>query len=463
MLIWFLISIVNVSCFAEDYLPFKGVIRVETNVSGGLYSPFDFLNLAREKGIKIVIFADDFLRRCEYGIWPLQNLIKIKKEEPSVAQYGIKKYFERMNDLDRQFQDMVILAGVEAAPFYWWGGNPFEGKVFNYDWAKHLVVAGLAPKDYEYLPVISKRHILPQNLRDFISLIIPVSLIFLGVLLKLKIKRRILYLDYVIIILGVVFLINNFPFSFKYDAYHGNKWYKPYQEFIDYVRQKGGFIIWEHPGMQYSRSLGKADIISLPYFDALTNTFNYNAFAGLYTGDTSACFADREWDTVLKEFCLNRRKNPVWATGDRGFDVGLPKQIDDIQTIFLLPRLDRGAVFEALNKGRFYARTYEDNFYIDLEKFSLAGRVMGETARIENSPKLIIKGNANIDPEAKVKLEIIRGGEVAQTYEISRGEFNLEFIDNTFKKIAKKTYYRLNFFRERSLILVSNPIFCEVK
>lgn len=479
VLIWFLIPVINTPCFAQDYLPFKAIIQVESNISDGVYSPLELLNLAREKGIKIVIFTESFLRRWEYGIWPLENLIKRKYEEPSLTTYGIKRYLKKIDSLNQEFQDMVILGAAEVTPFYWWEGNPFESKIFNFGWGKHLLVIGLDSKGYEYLPVLSKRHILPQNLKDFISLLVPIFLIFLGgILLKLKIQRRILYQNFsfkfplfsyrplgcIIIFLGIVCLMGNFPFLSRYDAYHGDRGYKPYQQFIDYVGKRGGFVSWAHPGMGYSRSLGgRVDIISLKYFDVLTNTFDYNAFAGLYNGDVSACFVDKEWDTVLKEFCLNKRKNPVWATGEVDYDGKAPRQrIDEIQTVFLLRQLNKDSVFEALKKGRFYARRYSDDFNIDLEEFSLEDRIMGETAKVKAQPKLIIKGNAHIQPEAEIKLEIIRSGKVAQIYEIKQGRFDLEFIDNGFIDTAKKNYYRLNFFWEEKLILISNPIFCEV-
>ena len=463
--ICFFIPIINIPCFAQDYLPFKGIIQVETNISDGVYSPLEAINLARKEGIKIVIFTDTFLRRWEYGIWPLQNLIKIKKEQPSIVQYGIKKYLKKIDELNRQFPDMVILSGVEAAPFYWWQGNPFAGKIFNFSWAKHLLVLGLNARDYEYLPVVSKRYLLPQSFKDLVLVALFISVIFISGL-RLRLRRgRITLFGYMIILLAIIFLINNFPFPSKYDAYHDDQGYKPYQGFIDYVQKRGGFVSWAHPGFRYSRSLGRrVDIISLPYFDVLTNTFDYNAFAGLYGGDVSACLANREWDTVLKEFCLNKRKGPVFITAEVDYDGSIPRQkIYGVQTIFLLSKLDRDAVFEALRKGRFYARIYEDNFYIDLDEFSIEKKLMGETAQIENKPKLIIKGNAFIYPEAEVKLEIIRGGEIAQIYEIKQGRFDLEFIDNTLGEAAKRNYYRLNFFSGEKLILVSNPIFCEVR
>jgi len=88
---------------------------------------------------------------------------------------------------------------------------------------------------------------------------------------------------------------------------------------------------------------------------------------------------------------------------------------------------------------------------------------MGETAQIIDKPKLKIKGEAFISPLVKIKLEIIRGGEIIQTYEITEGKFDFEFSDANLERILKKTYYRLNFFSTERLILASNPIFCEVE
>ena len=462
-IIYFVVLTANISCFAEDYHSFEGIIQVVTNVSDGAYSPSQVVNLAKERGIKIIFFNDSLFRKAEYGIRPFENLIKIKKEEPSVFRYGIKKYLKEIEDLNRQYPDMVVFAGVEAYPFYWWQGSPLKGKLFNFDLNKHLFVFGLTAKDYEFLPVIGKRYILPQNFKSLILFFISILAIFVGMrLIRLRI-RRFSYLGYTIFILGILFLLNNFPFPYKYDAYHGDKGYKPYQEFIDYVKKRGGFVFWAHPEYEFSRSLGKVDLYTLKYPDVLTNTFDYDGFGGVFPGHISSCLAGREWDIILKEFCLGQRKMPIWIIGEVDFDGTTTAEIDSIQTIFFSKHLDKDSILESLRKGRYYARRHTADCYVDLESFTLQNSMMGESVIVKNKPKLVIKGAANMNPDTKIRLEIIRSAETIKAYEILKGRFDLEFIDEEYQKITGKSYYRINFFSGDNLILASNPIFYEAK
>ena len=462
-IIYFVALAGNISCYAEDYHSFEGIIQVATNVSDGLYSPSEVVNLAKEKGIKIIFFNDSLFRKVKYGIQPFENLIKITKEEPSVFRYGIKKYLKEIEDLNKRYPDMAIFAGVEAYPFYWWEGSPLKGKLFNFDLNKHLFVFGLTAKDYEFLPVIAKRYIMPQNFKSFILFVISILAIFVGIrLLRLRI-RRLSYLGYIIFIFGILFLLNGFPFPSKYDAYHGDKGYKPYQEFIGYVKKRGGFVFWAHPGYEFSRSYGKVELYTLKYPDVLTSTFDYDGFGGIFPGGASSCLAGKEWDIILKEFCLGQRKMPIWATGEVDFDGTTTAKINSIQTVFFLKRLDKDSILESLRNGRFYCRSYRDDSYVDLESFTLQDRMMGEFVTVKNNPKLVIKGVVQANPNTKIRLEIIRSGDIVKAYEILKGRFDLEFIGEEHQKITGKSYYRINFFSGDNLILASNPIFYEAK
>ena len=50
---------------------------------------------------------------------------------------------------------MIIIPGIESAPYYYWQGSIFNDDLVIKDWHKHMLVIGLSnPADLEYLPVM---------------------------------------------------------------------------------------------------------------------------------------------------------------------------------------------------------------------------------------------------------------------------------------------------------------------
>ena len=50
---------------------------------------------------------------------------------------------------------MILIPGVESAPFYYWHGMPFSGKFEMLGWHQHLLALGIDKAEtLEYLPII---------------------------------------------------------------------------------------------------------------------------------------------------------------------------------------------------------------------------------------------------------------------------------------------------------------------
>ena len=74
------------------------------------------------------------------------------------------------------------------------------------------------------------------------------------------------------------------------------------------------------------------------------------------------------------------------------------------------------------------------------------------------------KGSYIIHPSEDLEIEIIRNGEIIKELTFSNEkEFDLEFQDDSFPELSQKSYYRLIFFAGDKTILVTNPIFVEIK
>ncbi|OGX23091.1 MAG: hypothetical protein A3K54_04505 [Omnitrophica WOR_2 bacterium RBG_13_44_8] len=462
------------SSFAQEkYLPYPGIIHIHSSVSEeGIYPPARLVSLARDKGIKILIFSDYFLRRWEYGLPPFSNILKIRREEKSVVTYGVRRYWEDFKKIKEEFPDMLILEGVELSPFYWWSGNPFKKNFSLRDWNINLLVVGLKKyQDYARLPVIGNRYILPR-LKDIPHLSVCLLLVILGISL-LKKQRKIP--GYIFTVAGILFFLHLFPFSSsRYNLYYGNKKYRPYQDLIDYVREKGGLVFWSYPeitGQALGRRLAAINFYTLTYPESLVLTSGYTGFGVNMLPGTphNLILAEGQWDKVLTGYCAGKRSQPVWVIGEA--ECRDERQVGPIQNIFFLPKFSEEYAYEALRKGRLYVRYYSGNqINVSLEDFRIQdsenitrSAFMGDEIAIRGKPQLRIKGNYTVKPLEDLRLEVIRNGKIIKSFVFKdEGVFDLEFQDDSPDVSSKKSYYRLNFFAGEKIILVTNPIFIEI-
>lgn len=449
-------------------LPYPGIIHIHSSVSEGIYPLRKIVSLAKDRGIKILIFSDSFLRRWEYGLPIFSNIFKVALEERSVAKYGIKRYLADFKKLKKEFSEMLILEGVEVAPFYWWSGSLFKKNLTLNDWNRHLLVTGLKNyQDYRYLPVVGNRYFLPQ-LKDIPLLLICLSLVLWG---SFFLKKRKKFLGWTLNIAGILCLLNFFPFSSsRYSPYFGQKEFSPHQDLINYVHKKRGLVFWAHPEVTELVSSGRFATINFytpSYTESLILTSGYTGFGVNLLPGTShdVILAGNKWDEVLMSYCQGKRSQPVWVIGEA--DYRGTGSIDAIQNIFFLPKFKPDVLYEALRKGRFYARYYSnlslDDFYIiDESQDKIA--FMGEELETRGKPKLCIKGSYNIGSSEDLRIELIRNGKIIKEFTFNNeGIFDLEFLDDSQAVSLAKSYYRLNFFVGGKIVLVTNPIFVTAK
>ena len=478
IILLFSLGVAKVS-LAQQYSNFPGVFHIQSTVSDGEYSIEELQTKAKEKGIKVMVLTDSLLRRWEYGLWPLRNLIKRRIEENSVLKSGVRNYFKKVDEVQKDSSNLVILPGVEVSPFYFWRGNPFKKNLSLHNWHQQLVIVGLNKRYYKKLPVVANYSLFPNRLSD-LGQLWPIVTIFLGIWLarKKRIRRFLLrgkvysfysplykYIGYIIVGISIVWLVNNFNFAVsKYDQYHGNQGIKPYQDLIDYVSQKGGAVFWTHPEATYSRNVKGINVYTPAYPQDLVTAHNYTGFASMYQDNITFTNPGDRWDRILIQYCEGKRERPVWGVGEIDYQ-GPSKQIDTIQTVFLLPQLDKEAVLEALKRGRIYAKSNGQSNDFSLDRFVVSDSIsnefgyMGDEVICKSFPKLYISGSCFSHPETDINIQLIRYGKIIKTFKTKGPNFDIEFKDDYFRP-KKKIYYRLNITSAHSRIL-SNPIFVQ--
>lgn len=451
--------------FAQEYINAPGIVSVQSTFSDGRYSIEQIAKKAKEKDVKVIILTDSLLRRWEYGVPPFRNIIKRRIEQNSVLTFGAERYFKRVNKVQKDFPNIVILPGVEITPFYFWDGSFFKRNLSLQNWHEQMLAVGLNIKDCEKLPVVTNYSRLP-NKTGQILYFWPILTIFLGIWLIRKIKPYLL--GSLMAGISAIFLINNlfFPIS-TCDQYHGNQGIKPYQDLIDYVNQKGGLIFWAHPEASYHQKIKDINIYTPAYAQDLLSAYDYTGFASLYVDIISITKPADIWDQILTQYCDGKRKKPVWGTGESDYEGKTKQQIDTVLTVFLVPQLNKAEVLEALKKGKMYAKLNNTENDFSLDKFVINDNTnkkqgyMGDEVMCRSNPRLFISGSCFTHPEDVVNIQLIRKGEVIEVFEVKGPTFAIEFEDNYFKP-GEKIYYRLDINNPHSRI-ITNPIFVNFK
>ena len=101
----------------EEYIQAPAAIQISSTASEGKLSIPEIIEICRKNNIKIVMLADRDFMRWEYGLWPLERIIKKTEESNSLSTYGIGRYFKEIEGLRNKNKDLLIIPGVESAPF----------------------------------------------------------------------------------------------------------------------------------------------------------------------------------------------------------------------------------------------------------------------------------------------------------------------------------------------------------
>ncbi|MFH1569498.1 MAG: hypothetical protein ABIL09_15990 [Gemmatimonadota bacterium] len=347
-----------------DLLQVRGAVHVHTSFSTGLEGLEQVAERAVEQGIGVLVLADDDLLRIEYGVPFLRNLVRFGHSEDAVIdRLGLERYLEEIRRIDAAHEDLIVIDGVESAPFYYWTRDP-DGTWVVRHWNKHLMAVDLRTAEaYAGLPVLGGRAIWSWRWSSLL-LLWPA----IGLLYAFWMGRRVhgWWLRGPVAAVCILSLADSAAVGFKVpemDAYHGDLGAAPYQRFINYVAGRGGIAIWAHPEARSTiapRSLlgGAVRVVSRTgaHAEDLVETRDYHAFAALYGDNTTATDPGQQWDQVLVEHLRGERASAPWGTGEIDYHEDEPGgRLQDISTVFLMRQRTRAEALQALREGRVYA------------------------------------------------------------------------------------------------------------
>jgi hypothetical protein len=262
-----------------------------------------------------------------------------------------------------------------------------------------------------------------------------------------------------------------------YDQYHGDPGNGPYQAVVDYANARNAMTFWAHPEVTQHMSQPApwpASVLTdsvvfetLPYTNALLETFGYTGFAIFEEGMRVVGKPGGIWDQTLIEYCAGVRSNPVWAIAEVDFEYSHIRQgVGTSQTVFYLKERSASSVLDAMRHGAMYARRGV-GCGLSVRDFRVSapdGRAvatMGGHVTLSGSPRIRIAldmENANI---GDLRILVVRGGDRIRTIPAT-GDTVITFDDPVLGGEGT-TFYRFIVLENTWPILATNPIFVTIK
>ncbi|MBI3939745.1 MAG: hypothetical protein HY315_02820 [Acidobacteria bacterium] len=466
------------------YRPLVAALHVHSRYSNGHYEILELAAYAHERKLDVLGITDSFLTQVRYGVGPWKKLIAQTRSRASVMTAGVETYLSSFDDAQRQFSDVVMLPGVEVAPYYYWQGSYRDDlQLFNFD--RHLLVFGLSrPAVLRDLPVV-ENETWTNTPRDWSRAWAPAVLLVGGIVLFFLRRQRVVRLRHFslrkradfralaagLLVLGAAGAYNNYPFGRLSDPYSGRHDPAAYQRVIDYVAERGGMTFWSYPDAPFPEvKVGGARFISASHPEDLALTDRYRGFEGIYGGKFATGRPGGIWDRLLLDGLRNERKS--WPSVITGIDFHYFKagggwyELNRGQTVLWAKKKDLESVLDALRQGRGYAIYQPAAGEVVLRDFAVGSgenlAISGETLRTGGPVNLTAVVNwhsprAGLEPP-RGRFEVIRNGTVVESAEQSLPMA----VNRTELLPAGKHYYRLRIVFGLSRELLSNPIFVEV-
>ncbi len=442
---------------------------VKSRFSTGCSSIQELMTQAETNGLDGLLFGDHDRKSIQYGIPYVERILRMKMGSPALLDNGAATYLSEINQVDQTDDTLVLVPGVESAPFYYWTGNLLDINLVAHNWDKHLLIVGLPnSRDYEELPILNSSFT-TRYLEDSYLLF----LIFcIGALIGLYgfMGKRRRGISFIFALVMGLLAANTHPFkSSPFDQYHGDQGVQPYQDLIDYADSKGALVFWNHLETPVSEGF-QGDLIQVKtrtdsHPEDLLLTRRYTGFQAMSASQVSAVEPGKEWDQVLMQYLDGKRDRPVWGYGPNDFRCGGKggDQLGGVRTVLLAKQKSRSAMVEALGAGRMYAvKQGEGQNRLSLDAFELIDpatgnrAVMGGELKTARPPDIRLKiSMTGGDSNTRATIRLIRNGQV-----VKRGLLSLPY-EGVWRDAAlsRRGYYRLLVEMDAHNQLVSNPIF----
>ena len=464
---------------SDDRQQLLATMHVHSTASTGELTVEALAERAEQLGLDVLILTDNFSLRYEYGLWPLPGILRQQIHFPSVLEYGIERYVDEIAAAQSHHPKLIILPGVEVAPYYYWTGSLWGRTLTMHNAQRNLLVLGLTkPEDYRSLPASGNPGSYSFDWQGAVNgapMLLVVPAVWLWRPLRRRTDRQSLRrtIACILIVLAVALVANAWPLSQPaFSSYDDRLGYRPYQALIDNVRDKGGLVFWsmteardfhEYP----AGLLGTVTVKTEPHPEALLQTTGYTGFGGLYQDGRTIIKPGELWDRLLQLPAQEQRPIPV-LIGELAFhglsDAG--KDLHRLVTALWVKERTVAGVLEALRAGHAYAVGDGDHHVqLRLDEFRVVcqggtkSASVGDRLDPAGARDLMVHLSVTATDRGRhpVKVRVIRSGQILAQL-AGETPFRVDWPD-TAVPADERTTYRLEITGSGELL--SNPIFVE--
>ena len=473
---------------AEPRMPLRAAIHVHSTASTGTLSVEALAVRAEQQGLDAIVLSDNFSLEYEYGLQPLPGLLKKTVSFPSVLSYGIERYLDEIESAQARHPQLVIVPGVEVAPFYYWTGSLWRGDLTMHDAQRNLLVLGLTKAaDYRALPARGNPASFTvdgASLANAAPLVLAVPALFLwkprrqpveGRREPVSAARR--TVAACCLVLAVATLVNAWPPGTPpFSSYESQLGYRPYQALVDVANRQGAVVLWSMTEARDLQShafgpLGAVTVRTDAHPEALALTSGYAGFGGLYQDTRRVTAAGGIWDQVIQAHRGPALQTVPTMIGEIAFH-GLAdrgKDLDRVVTTVLAKERSVAAVLDAIRSGHAYAVAEGDHrVMLTLDEFSLgcdcnqATVGIGERLALPSGAHAVatVRLSARDGKPHPVTLRLIRSGEIIG---MTKVETPVTYRVADAQAVSEGgAYYRVEVVGQSGEVL-TNPIYVDAQ
>ncbi len=482
-------------------------VHVHSSASSGALPMPELAQLARQSGLDVLVLGENLGYEFRYAPAGLRMFGEARVTTETLERHGIARFLEEVAAARVAQPDLLLLAGAEVPPYYYWTGSLLQGDLTLRDLQRNILL--IAPVDastdathafFRDVPAVGNPHHREYGTRS-LALLVP-GLLCVGFAARLLTRpasgapsRRPAAPAAALLTVGTILLYMNFPYSAPVLApYSPGAAARAAESVLSHARDHGGLGYWSMPQAvaESERGVGPVTVrlSTVPYPEVLAEPSAYTGFGGVYADTVTLWEAGDAWDKAILAFQSGRRDRPPWIMGESAFHYPgqAGKHIGDVVTVLLVEEQTEHAVFTALSEGSSYAlRRDRGHPDIRLGEFSIIRTGTVDARHREEPDTSSAPASA---PEAKragqtlavLTPEAIETELVVQVYDTagSRTPIDVEIIRNgeVHRRVAGATpfeqrwretlaagdrsaYYRVVVRATRAAYLVSNPIFIE--
>ncbi len=473
---------------AEQRVPLRVAIHVHSTASTGTLSLEALAARAEQQGLDAIVLSDNFSLVYEYGLQPFPGLLKKTVSFPSILSYGIEPYLDEVTAVQARHPQLVIVPGVEVAPFYYWTGSLWRGDLTMHDAQRNLLVLGLTTaEDYRALPARGNPASFTMDgasLANAAPLLLVVPALFLwkprhrlveGRREPVSVARR--TVAACCLVLAVATLVNAWPLGTPpFSSYESQLGYRPYQALLDVANQRGAVVLWSMTEARDLQShafgpLGTVTVRTDAHPEALALTSGYAGFGGLYQDTRMVTSAGGLWDQVIQAHRGTAQSAVPTMIGEIAFhglaDKG--KDLDRVVTTVFAQERSVAGVLEAISSGHAYAVAEGDHrVMLTLDEFSLGCDCdqaivgIGERVALPSGSHAVatVRLSARDGKPHPVTLRLIRSGEIIG---MTKAETPVHYqLADTQPVPDGGAYYRLEVVGQSGELL-TNPVYVDAQ